>query len=54
MVFLDDFSRDKGAYMKLVEEKGGGVGEGGEWVLQVFQKTLRSPGDHRSKYFMAQ
>ena len=54
MVFFDDLSRDKGAYMKLVEAKGGwGGGEGG-WVLQVFQKTFRSPGDHRSKYFMAQ
>ena len=27
---------------------------GGGWsVLQIFQKLFRSPGDHRTKYFIA-
>ena len=28
--------------------------DGGRWVLQIFQKIVRSPGDHRAKYFLAQ
>ena len=33
---------------------GVGVGMGvGRRVLQIFQKNVRSPGDHRHKYFMA-
>ena len=42
----------KGAYIKYV---GGGRGGGGQRrrVLQIFEKIFRSPGDHRSKYFMA-
>ena len=27
---------------------------GSQRVLQIFQKKIRSPGDHRPKYFMAQ
>ena len=27
---------------------------GGQRILQIFQKTFRSLGDHRPKYFMAQ
>ena len=44
--------------LSMLEEEGMGAGRG--WgggrrrVLQIFQKKLRSPGDHRPKYFMAQ
>ena len=38
----------KGVYIKYV-----GGGEGVR-VLQNFSKKFGSPGDHRSKYFMAQ
>ena len=40
---------NKGVYLKYV-----GGGGGGRSVLQIFQKIFRSPGYHRSKYFMAQ
>ena len=39
--------RPKGGYIKY-------VGGGGWRVLQIFQKSFRSPGEHRLKYFMAQ
>ena len=39
----------KGAYIKYV-----GRGRRGRRVLQNFSKKFGSPGDHRSKYFMAQ
>ena len=35
--------------------RGGGVWRGGVWrVLQIFQKTFCSPGDHRPKYLIVQ
>ena len=36
----------KGVYIKYEEG-------GGQRVLQIFQKKVCSPGDHRPKYFMA-
>ena len=41
----------KGAYIKYVE---GGVGGDRAEGFANFQKKIRSPGDHRPKYFMAQ
>ena len=32
---------------------GGGWGGGGLRILQFFQKNIRTPGDHRPKYFKA-
>ena len=44
-----------GAYSKYVGGGWkGGVGVGGQKVLQIFQKNICSPGDQRPKYFMAQ
>ena len=46
-IAYEDMCRyDKGAYIKYVG--------GGRRILQIFQEKFRSPGDHRTKYFMAQ
>ena len=45
MVFFDDFSRDKGAYMKLVEAKGGGVGGRGGGFYKFFKKRFAVQGN---------
>ena len=39
----------KGVYINYV-----GGGGGGRRILQVFLKKIRSPEDHRPKYFIAQ
>ena len=41
-------SLGKGACIKYA-----GAGGGGWRVLQIFQKKIRSPGDHTPKYFTA-
>ena len=46
----------KGAYIKYVGGGGGEVGERGPAAEDFtnFSKKIRSPGDHRPKYLMAQ
>ena len=48
-------SLGNGAYIKYAGAGGGrrGGGRGGWRVLQIFQKKIRSLGDHTPKYFMA-
>ena len=48
---LKCFSCSKGAYIKYVGWWGGGRAG---WLYKFFKKRIRSTGDHRTKYFMAQ